>query len=93
MSIGSQITKRRKEIGMTQEELAFRMGVSAQAVSSWERGIYLPETEKLKDIAKVLSTSATLLHDVKHAYPEYYNAVFLLKYQMLSVTETLKRLL
>lgn len=61
MSIGSQIAKRRKELGMTQESLAFSLGVSFQAVSAWEREIYLPETDKLKDIAKILSTSAAWL--------------------------------
>ncbi len=48
VSIGSQIAKRRKELGMTQESLAFSLGVSFQAVSAWEREIYLPETDKLK---------------------------------------------
>ena len=32
-----------------------------------------------------------LITNVKHEYPEYYNAAFLLKYQMLSVMEALKR--
>lgn len=34
-----------------------------------------------------------LLEDVKHEYDEYYDATFLLKYQLLSVMETLKRTL
>lgn len=34
-----------------------------------------------------------LLEDVKHEYDEYYDAAFLLKYQLLSVMETLKRTL
>lgn len=34
-----------------------------------------------------------ILNHVKHRYREYYNAAFLLKYQMLSVMETLKRTL
>lgn len=32
-----------------------------------------------------------LLDDVKHEYDDYYDAAFLLKYQLLSVMETLKR--
>ena len=36
--IGGQITKYRKELGMTQEELGKAVGVSTQAVSRWENG-------------------------------------------------------
>ena len=32
-TIGSRISKRRKELGMTQEEFATKLGVSPQAVS------------------------------------------------------------
>jgi len=38
MSFSSQIRKYRKEIGLTQEQLADEIGVTAQAVSKWERG-------------------------------------------------------
>ena len=54
MSIGSQIAKRRKELGMTQQELAESLDVSFQAVSAWERDEYLPETERLKPLAMAL---------------------------------------
>ena len=61
MSIGSQIALRRKELKMSQETLGEMVNVSFQAVSAWERGIYSPETEKLQDIAKALSTSVAWL--------------------------------
>ena len=35
-TIGKNIRKLRKERGMTQEELATRLNISAQAVSKWE---------------------------------------------------------
>ncbi len=35
-TMGKRIAAFRKEKGMTQEELAERMGISAQAVSKWE---------------------------------------------------------
>ena len=38
-SIGEQIAFLRKEHGMTQDELAVRIGVSAQSISKWENGI------------------------------------------------------
>ena len=67
MSIGSQIAKRRKELGMTQQELAESLDVSFQAVSSWERDEYLPETERLKPLAMALSTTISWLMEEAHA--------------------------
>ena len=40
MDIGSVIKKYRKEIGLTQEEMANRLGVTAPAVNKWEKLIY-----------------------------------------------------
>lgn len=50
------LVKRRKELGMTQEQLALRMNVSPQAVSKWENSSY-PDGELLPQLAKVLNTS------------------------------------
>jgi len=61
MSIGVQIMKRRKQMGMTQQMLAEKLNVSFQAVSSWERDEYLPETDKLKMIATALNTTVSYL--------------------------------
>lgn len=36
MNLGTNISERRKALGMTQEELASNLGVSPQAVSRWE---------------------------------------------------------
>jgi len=41
---GSDIRKRRKELGWKQSEIAKRMGVSVNTVSTWERGGSIPET-------------------------------------------------
>ena len=38
MDIGSVIKKYRKEAGLTQEEMAERLGVTTPAVSKWENG-------------------------------------------------------
>ncbi len=50
---GSQIAKLRKELGMTQEELGRRVGVSTQAVSRWECG-GAPDISLLPAIADAL---------------------------------------
>ncbi len=40
-TIGSRIAENRRRIGMTQEELAAKLAVSAQAVSKWENEVSL----------------------------------------------------
>lgn len=47
MTTGQKIALARRACGMTQEELAGRLGVSRQSVSKWESDIALPETDKL----------------------------------------------
>lgn len=39
MKIGGVIKKYRKEIGITQEEMANRLGVTTPAVNKWENGV------------------------------------------------------
>ena len=38
-NIGKSISSYRKNLGMTQEELAEKLHISAQAVSKWENGV------------------------------------------------------
>ena len=38
-STGRKISEQRKKLGLTQEQLAEKVGVSAQAVSKWENGV------------------------------------------------------
>lgn len=60
--IGSVIAKLRKTKGITQEELAKYVGVSAQAVSKWENG-GVPDTELLPKIADYFKVSIDNLFD------------------------------
>ena len=55
--IGIRISALRKERDMTQLELADKMGVSYQAVSSWERGTTMPDISRLPEISQVLGVS------------------------------------
>ena len=57
MRIGEKIRTARKAMGLSQETLAEKLGVSVQAVSTWERGENLPETRKLISLAKELRVS------------------------------------
>jgi len=59
-----QLQLLRRESGMTQEELAERLHVSAQAVSKWENGHSLPEAALLPALARLLDvTIDTLFQD------------------------------
>ena len=43
----------RKSMGLSQEELAAKIGVSRQAVSKWERAEASPDTDNLIELSKV----------------------------------------
>lgn len=87
MSIGSQISARRKQMSMTQQDLAEKMEVSFQAVSAWERDEYLPETDKLKGLAKALNTKISFLMEENQCDVSHWE----LKDAMFSVDNMLKR--
>ena len=53
-TIGSRIALKRKAAGMTQDDLAAKLGVSAQAVSKWENDISCPDIQLLPTLAQVL---------------------------------------
>ena len=53
-TIGTRIAGRRKELKMTQEDLAVKLGVSAQAVSKWENDASCPDISLLPQLVKVL---------------------------------------
>lgn len=53
-TIGNRIQKFRKEKGLTQEELAEKLGVSAQAVSKWENDASCPDISLLPQLCRIL---------------------------------------
>lgn len=58
MTTGEKIYDCRKRSGMTQEELAEKLGVSRQAVSKWEQDAAYPETEKIVELCRMFGLSA-----------------------------------
>ena len=56
-SIGNRISKYRREKGLTQEELAAKLGVSSQAVSKWENDASCPDISLLPHLCKVLGVT------------------------------------
>ncbi|WP_430228876.1 LexA family protein [Nitrosomonas communis] len=58
--IAARIAEKRIEAGLNQSELARKVGVTPQAVQSWEKGV-LPRGRKMNDIAAALGTTAEYL--------------------------------
>ncbi len=68
MSIGKNIRELREK-RFTQEKVAEKLGVTFQAVSSWERDEYLPETANLLRLAEVLDVSVSdIVEDKKNTF-------------------------
>ena len=61
MTLGEKITKQRKELNYTQEQLAEILGVSRQSISKWESDIAYPETEKLLKMGRLFDCSMDYL--------------------------------
>ncbi len=57
MTVGQRIAQKRKELGLSQEALGERLGVSRQAIYKWESDAALPEIEKLVNLSREFSVS------------------------------------
>lgn len=64
-TLGSMIAELRKQLGMTQLELAEKMGVTDKAVSKWERDLSCPDINSLPTLAQVLGVSVEELMQIK----------------------------
>lgn len=64
-TIGIMIASKRKELNMTQLELADKMGVTDKAVSKWERDLSYPDVSSLPKLAEILGLSVDELMQVK----------------------------
>lgn len=64
MTLGEKIFILRRENGLSQEELAERLGVSRQSVSKWESGNVMPDLDKVLMLSEIFSVSTdTLVKD------------------------------
>lgn len=61
MRINEQIRQFRKAAGLTQEQIANYLGVSAPAVSKWEKGTTFPDVTLLPALARLLKTDLDTL--------------------------------
>ncbi len=64
MELGNKIKQLRYKAGMTQEQLAERLGLSAQSVSKWENMISMPDITLLPRLAGIFGISIDELFDL-----------------------------
>ena len=74
LTIGQSIQKKRKSLGMTQKELAEKVGVATITIQQYERNVREPKFEIVKRIAKALGVSQfDLLRPVMEHDEDYVN--------------------
>jgi transcriptional regulator with XRE-family HTH domain len=86
-NFGNLIASRRKELKMTQKELALKLNVSDKTISKWETGTSYPEVTMLSEIAKALDMNVGDFFAVEDlqakntSEPEVYDESIINKYK------------
>ncbi len=70
-TLGKRIVANRKRIGLTQDQLAERLGVTAQAVSKWENDQSCPDIATLPRLAEIFGITTDALLGREDASPVY----------------------
>lgn len=71
LKTGEVICKRRKELGLTQNQLAKVLNISFQAVSKWENNTAYPDIEMLPKLAAALHTTVDALLGYESVVTDY----------------------
>ena len=61
IKIGKFISETRKKKNLTQEELAEKLYITDRAVSKWERGLSLPDADKMLELCNILDINVNEL--------------------------------
>ena len=69
MISGKQIAEARKARGLTQTQLANKIGVSTESVSKWEKGVFAPAPENEEKLYHVLGIPHIITPAIK--YPQF----------------------
>ena len=65
--IADQIKRLREQSGMTQAELARKLGVTRSGVNAWEMGVTVPSTQYIVELALLFGVSTDYLLDMPSA--------------------------
>nr|WP_294529053.1 helix-turn-helix transcriptional regulator [uncultured Blautia sp.] len=63
MTLGEKLKEARKQAGLSQEQLAEKLGISRSAVAKWETDKGIPDVDNLKALSGLLSVSIDYLLD------------------------------
>ena len=88
MEFSERLKDLRKQVGLTQVDVAEKLGISQPAYASWERGVKKPTQENLVKIAQVLNVSVDYL--VGNSEEKSEKAVF--KKELIEFMEERKKL-
>ena len=61
MKLSDKIVRLRKSNGMSQEELADKLGVSRQAISRWEMGTAMPDATNILQLSRLFQVTTDYL--------------------------------
>lgn len=70
MKLEEKLISLRKKQGLTQQELAGKLEVSRQAVSKWEVGLAVPNTENLKILSDLYNVPVDYLLNDEQEKPD-----------------------
>ena len=70
MTLGEKIQVLRKQMGLSQEQLAEKITISRQAISRWELNESIPDVENILQLSKVFSVSTDYLLTESALYPD-----------------------
>lgn len=74
-TLGKRIVANRKRLGLTQDQLAEQLGVTAQAVSKWENDQSCPDIAILPKLAEIFGTTTDALLGHETAQPVFQGEV------------------
>ena len=93
MEFSERLKKLRKDAGLTQVDVAEKLGISQPAYASWERGTKKPTQENLVKIAQVLNVSVDyLVGNLEEESDELDNIELLFRMKSKGLTEEEKEI-
>lgn len=93
MTVGARISQKRKELGLSQEALGEKLGLSRQVIYKWESDSALPEIDKLVALSKLFGVSVGWLLGVEDTPAQAANGGELTEKELLAVEEIVSRYL
>ena len=94
--IGKFIAECRKEKGLTQVQLAEKLGTTDKSISKWENGVCLPDSSQYESLCNILNITINELFAGKKIKDEDYknvadeNLMQILKYKLYCLINVYK---